>query len=873
MIPQRLSNLVYPLLKPQRLAVVEACLIGLIAAIASVVLKDTVGWLGAWRVALANEYPAWSVLPAFGLVGGGVAGWLVQRFAPETAGSGIPQVKTALAQLPVVLNLRTAVFKLLGTMLTLGSGFALGRQGPTVQIGAALAAQLSEWVPNSPEYRRQLVAAGAAAGLAAGFNAPLAGVLFVIEELLHDLSGITLTTTILASFVGGVVARILGGQGFRLDIEVGQQSQVLVQELPFFLILGLFVGVLASLFMVSVLYSIEYSRKYLRIGIMGRMACVGLLSGVIVSQLPPEFRDSAGLQGLLTLGLSEWQFALFAFVIRFYLTVLACSAETPGGLFVPSLILGAAVGAEVGILENLWQGVGQPATYALAGMGAFFGAVTKTPITAIVIVFEITRDFNLVLPLMMAVITAYLVADKLVAGSLYTRLLELKGISLPEGNSDAIWSELRAEDVMQTRVETLSSSLTLDQAIQAFARSHHRGFPVLENGVLVGIITQTDLARANELNLARETPIHQVMTRSPITVKPSDSLAHVLYLLSHYKLSRLPVLDHRKLVGIITRSDILRVEADKLRSPSEVGTVPDPSYVVYQTQAPAIGKGRVLLPLSNPQTAPHLILLALAIAKSYEYELECLQVILVPKSQATAEAVVETAPSLALLKLAENSYGVPIHQQIRVAHEVAPAILETIQDRYINLLLMGWRGSSGLSQFIFSDVADTAIRQANCDVVLVKFPDDYDHNRPIRRWLLPLAEGINPNYAPQVLNAMISAEFTQDQPITITIAHILLDKETDPQTPHTLIKTVSKNLQALLSQLDRLRENGELISSLNTVSVCTKSITAGVLDIAQQGNYDAIMLCASREAILQPSIRAIAKDTPCPLFLVRTANP
>ncbi len=870
MISQRLRHLVYPLLKPNRLAVVEACVIGLVAAIASVMLKDAVSWLGSWRISLAREYPVWLVLPTFGVVGGGVAGWLVQWFAPETAGSGIPQVKTALAQLPTVLNWRTALFKLVSTTLTLGSGFALGRQGPTVQIGAALAAQLSQWVPTSPEYYRQLVAAGAAAGLAAGFNAPLAGVLFVIEELLHDLSGITLTTTILASFIGGVVSRILGGQGFRLEIEVGQQSQVLAQELPFFLILGLIIGLLASLFMLAVLYSIEYSHRYLSIGLMGRMAIMGLLSGLIVSQLPVEFRDSAGLQGLLTLGVSEWQFALFAFVIRFCLTVLACSAETPGGLFAPSLILGAAVGMQVGVWENFWQGAGQPTTYALAGMGAFFGAVTKTPITAIMIVFEITRDFNLVLPLMMAVVVAYLVAEKLVAGSLYTRLLQLKGIDLPEYTSEALWTQLRAGDVMQTKVETLPSTLTLDQAIQAFARSHHRGFPVLEDGVLVGIITQTDLARARELNLPRDTPIYQVMTRAPITVQPSDSLAHVLYLLSHYKLSRLPVLEHRKLVGIITRSDILRVEAERLRSPATAQR--DPSYVVYQTQAPATGKGRMLLPLSNPQTARHLIQLALVIAKSYQYELECLQVIVVPKSQPTAEAVVEIAPSIALLNLAENDQGVPVHQQIRVAHEVAPAILETIQERYINLLLMGWRGYSGLPQFVFGDVADTAIRQANCDVVLVKFPEDYDHSRPICRWLLPLAQGINPNYAPQVLNAMISAEFSKEQPITITLAHILLDKESDPQAPQTLIKTVSKNLQSLLAQLDRLREDHKVISALHTISVCAVSITEGVLDIAQQGKYDAIMLCASGEAILQPNIRAIAKDTPCPLFLVRTAR-
>ncbi|MFN3927535.1 MAG: chloride channel protein [Pseudanabaenaceae cyanobacterium] len=853
-----------PLLNSKQTAALEACVVGLVAAIASVLLKEAVGWLGGWRVALAKQYPVWVVLPCMGLVGGCLAGWLVQRVAPETAGSGIPQVKAVLAQLPVSLNWRTAIFKLIGTTLTLGSGFALGRQGPTVQIGAGLAAQLSEWVPTSPEYRRQLIAAGAAAGLAAGFNAPLAGVLFVIEELLHDLSGITLTTTILASLIGGVVSRLLGGQGFRLDIELGQQSQVLVQELPFFLMLGVVVGLLAALFMVSVLASLRYSYRYLRIGVMGRIALVGLLSGAIVSQLPAEFRDSAGLQGLLTLGIADWQFALFVFVIRFYLSVLACSAESPGGLFVPSLILGAAVGAEIGILEQFWQGVGQPATYALAGMGAFFGAVTKTPVTAIVIVFEITRDFNLVLPLMMAVVIAYLVAERCLPGSLYTKLLELKGMKLPEAQSSALWMQLRAGDVMQTKVETLASDLTLAEAIQAFARSHHRGFPVLTGGELVGIITQTDLAKASELNLPLETPIAQIMTRSPITVHPSDSLAHVLYLLSHYKLSRLPVLEQKKLVGIITRSDILRAEAEKLRSPA-LKQNPDPSYVVYQTQAPAIGKGRVLLPLSNPHTAPHLIKLAITIAQRCEYELECLQVILIPWGQSTSEAPVEIAPSKALLDLTQTySQTIPIHHQIRVAHGVVPAILETIATRHINILLMGWRGQQLLSQFILGDVADTVIRQATCDVVLVKFPENYDHSRSICRWLIPVSDRLNPTYAPKLLNALISAEFSQHQPIVITLAHLL------EKPPNTLIRKASNHMRTLLKQLDRLHENTQAISELNTISICNASVAEGVLDIAEKGKYDAILLSAKAEEMLQPEIKEIARHTPCPLFLVRT---
>lgn len=869
---RRLSKL----MNPKRVALIEACLIGLVAAIASVILKDWVGVVGGWRVALANDYPAWLVLPSIGLGGGLLAGWIVERFAPETAGSGIPQVKAALSQLPIALNWRVGMWKLLTTVVTLGSGFALGRQGPTVQIGAALAAQLSEWVPTSPEYRRQLMSAGSAAGLAAGFNAPLAGVMFVIEELLHDLSGITLTTTILASFIGGVISRILGGQGLNLGTTIATQSQVSVQEIPFFLLVGLLCGSLGALFIGAVVRGVDWSRRFLKIGLMGRIGLTGLVSGLVISQLAPEFRDSAGLQGLLSLGNTDWQFALFIFVIRFGLSVLACSAETPGGLFIPSLILGAALGAEVGVLENVWQGAGSTATYALAGMGAFFGAVTKTPVTAIVIVFEITRDFNLVLPLMIAVITAYLVADKLIAGSVYANLLSLKGVDLTKVKNDALWSELTAEEVMQTKVETLASDLTLEQAKQTFTRSHHRGFPVLEDDLLVGIITQTDLARAGEQGYSPDTAIAKIMTRSPITVRPDDSLAHVLYLLSHYKLSRLPVLEHRRLVGIITRSDILRAEVAKLQSPKDYRS--DPSYLIYQKQSPATGRGKILLPLSNPQTADHLIKLGMSIARSYQYELECLQIILVPKGMPTAEVRVETKESEALLDLANlQSEDVSIHTQIRVAHEVAPTILETVEARHINLLLMGWKGNSILPNFIFNDVADTAIRQAPCDVVLVKFPDAYDHHRPIRRWLLPMTDGINPNYAPKVLNALLSAELIVDEdsdreyvPVVITLAQIVIDESID-DAPETLILQISSNLQKLLSQIDRWAEvSATARGKVATISVCARSLTQGIIDLCANGFYDAVLLSASQEQILQPEIRSIARHCPCPLFLVRS---
>ncbi|MHC5728914.1 MAG: CBS domain-containing protein, partial [Nostoc sp.] len=313
-----------------------------------------------------------------------------------------------------------------------------------------------------------------------------------------------------------------------------------------------------------------------------------------------------------------------------------------GGLLVPSLVLGDAIGYLVGAVEHILLGMSAATFYAQVGMAAFFSAVSKVPITAVVIVFEMTTDFNLVLPLMIASVVAYLVAEKIDHRSLYDLLLEWKGIHITkEPSTEGLLAQLSAVDVMQRRVETLSSQMSTDEAVQAFSDSHHRNFPVLENGKVVGIITQKDLVNIASQELGKDTTISKIMTPEPVTVTPTATLAHVLHILNRYHLSCLPVTEGRKLIGIITRSDIIRVEAEQLSGNSEqIERKSAPSDVVYQTRAPATGKGRLLVPLSHPQTAETLLEMAVAIAKDHNYEIECLQVILVSSSRIPSETPV-----------------------------------------------------------------------------------------------------------------------------------------------------------------------------------------------------------------------------------------
>jgi CIC family chloride channel protein len=826
---------------------VEACAIGIIAALSAVLLKQLSGALGTWRVHSTQILPAWLSLPLIGLSFGFLAGWLVQRLAPEAAGSGIPQVKASLANVPVKLSWRVAIVKLVSAIIALGSGITLGRQGPTVQVGAGLAAGMSRLVPTSPEHRRQMIAAGAGAGLSAAFNAPIAGVLFIIEELLQDLSGLTLGTAIIACFIGGVISRLLSGGSLQLDLKLlNYSSSFSLLEIPIFLLLGVLAGLFGALFNRGLIFSIKIYRR-LHISLPFKVGLAGLTSGLVIAILPEYFRDHAGLRELMITDQADIYLAAIAFIAQFILTLVAFGSGAPGGLFAPSLILGSCLGHIVGVCQLQVWGFGSPTTYALAGMGGFFSAVSKVPITAIVIVFEMTTDFNLVLPLMIVSVTSYLVADKLVPGSLYNKLLQLNGINISEKNApiEGVLTKLTAQDVMQQKVETLDAQMSIEESIQAFSRSHHRGFPVVEKNQLVGIITQSDI---QNLYPFQHTTLREIMTPKPVTVQPKQTLSDVLYLLDRYQISRLPVIEGQKLIGIITRADIIRAAADHLNADTRIiGPQPEPSYVVYQTRSPSVGRGRLLVTLANPDTAETLLQMAATIARDRYYEIECLQIILVSRHNSPSTTKVRTEKSRRLLKKAEalaKKLDIPIHTQIRVAHDVAQAILETIKERHIDIIFMGWKGNTSTPGRIFGTVVDTVIRQAACDVVLVKLGDAADfHN--FNRWLIPMAGGPNAKMAIKLLPALV--RLGNDAEIRLT--QVFKPSEIKP------------NMQILEESTRQLMRHRNLHNHVVAAPIESDSVAEGVINLVKTEGYDVVVLGASREGLLQQAIHGNIPET------------
>ncbi|MEA5574566.1 CBS domain-containing protein, partial [Calothrix sp. UHCC 0171] len=585
--------------------------------------------------------------------------------------------------------------------------------------------------------------------------------------------------------------------------------------------------------------------------------------------------------------------AAIAFIVQFFLTLIAFGSGAPGGLFAPSLILGSCLGHIIGAFQEYLLHAGSPTTYALAGMGAFFSGVSKVPITAIVIVFEMTTDFNLVLPLMIGSVTSYLVADKLVPGSLYDKLLKLKGINIEyKTSTEGILTKLTAREVMQSRVESLDAEMSVEEAMQAFSRSHHRGFPVVDDSRLVGIVTQTDLLKAGdspnqELDksiIIKQMVLRQIMTPEPVTVTPYHNLSNVLYLLDRYKISRLPVVEGKRLIGIITRADIIRTEADHLNCENPEKPPTEPSYVVYQTRSPSIGRGRLLLPIANPDTAATLIKMAVAIARERHYEIECVQIILVPRYSSPAETQVRTTQSRRLLRQTEvlgKKWQIPIHTQIRVAHDVAQAILETISDRHIDILLMGWKGSTDTPGRIFGNVVDTVVRQATCEVMLVKLGTQHsrqegeapatptsqhpavsteDSGIQFNNWLIPMAGGPNAWLAIKLLPALV----TLGNEPKIRLTRVFHPSEVKPDM---------KVLEDAIRQIIRRRQ---LYTTVIAEAVKAESVSEGVINLVSKGHYDVVVLGASREGMLQQAIKgnipeAIASGVESTVILVRGA--
>jgi len=406
------------------------------AAAAGLLFKTGVGWLGSWRLRLLELASPWLVLPLLGAVGGTLSGLLVQHLAPAAAGSGIPHVMRFLARQSVPMQLRVAVVKLIAGILAIGSGFPLGPEGPSVQMGSSVGWQLARWFKAPPSLMRVIVAAGGGAGIAAVFNAPLGGFFYAIEELLRQAGPVLLLLVFSTAFLGsfwadlmglagmGSKAAGIGAEGFQLVSEYSPDLTFVPLDLVYLAVLGAVVALLAELYTRYVLRMQRLGVRWLPDQLVLRMMIGGLLIGLVYAALPADFRNTAALQHAIADGHVEVHKAIGIFALLFFGTGLAASTGAPGGLFAPMLTLGGSIG----LVAAGWAEVSTghaPSTFVFAGMAAFIAACARSPITAVFLVFALTKNLLILKPLLVSAVASTVMAMILHEQSIYQRQLRL----------------------------------------------------------------------------------------------------------------------------------------------------------------------------------------------------------------------------------------------------------------------------------------------------------------------------------------------------------------------------------------------------------------------------------------------------------------
>lgn len=553
------------------LALLQALVIGLIAGVTTVLFRWTMGLIGTWRNAVGldpHHWWEWTILPLIGLTCGAIAGHLTVKGAQEAKGSGIPQVKYALAHPTAPMRRRTILVKFWGAAIAIGGGLSLGREGPTVQIGAGIGEWVSRWFPYTKHERRRLMAAGAGAGLAAAFNTPIAGFVFVVEELLRNFSTQTMGVAILAPVTAAVVARSLAGNYFSYQTPI---TAFHLTDLPAYVALGVLAGLAGVGFIRGILRSLDLYERIKWLPRAWHPALAGLITGIAGLFLPRAIGGAHDLAEDAFHGLIALEAIPVLFLAKYMLTVLAYGSGVPGGVFAPTLVLGAVLGAGVGELSALWThgDLSAVAGFAYVGMGALFTAVARAPVTAVIIVFELTGNYTQILPLMLACLVAHLTAHALKGVSIYDALLIREGTPLPESHVQERLGEVTVDQVMSPTVEWVEADAPLAELRARFLASGHGGFPVLEDGRLVGIVTRRDLAEASDAG--REGSIREIMTPNPIAVRSDATLEFAWQLLTEHAIGRLVVTfpsQPDRVLGILTRSDLLRGTLPRRKPPS-----------------------------------------------------------------------------------------------------------------------------------------------------------------------------------------------------------------------------------------------------------------------------------------------------------------
>lgn len=510
----------------------------------------------------ARLYPAGGaglrrlLVPVAGSVG---MGYLLFRYFPNARGSGVPQTKAALYAREGHISLKTVIGKFFCTSATLASGIPLGREGPAVQVGAGIASVLGRRLGLRPEKVKALIPVGAAAAVAAAFNTPLAAVLFSLEEVVGDLHAPVLGSVVLASATSWAMLRLLLGNNPLF--QVPQYQLVNPVEFGIYAVLGVAGGLVSVAFTKLLLWTRAHFLKFPQKTLWFQPVAGGVMVGVMGWFVPQLLGVGYKHVGEALNGGMALKLMVLLLVLKLIAVATSYGSGNAGGIFGPSLFLGAMLGGIVGNVANhfLPSYVGTPGAYALVGMGTAFAGIVRAPMTSVVMIFEITRDYAVIVPLMISNLVSFFISSKLQRKPIYEELAHQDGIHLPTTESRQQGVHRQVSHVMRRAPEVLSASSTVQEAVEMTQKSPASAWVVCDTKGVRGVLNRKMLEEAAQQSAARSVA-ELLHVDEFVHVHPDHPLHVALERLGASRLEILPVVSRanvRQLEAIVALRDVM----------------------------------------------------------------------------------------------------------------------------------------------------------------------------------------------------------------------------------------------------------------------------------------------------------------------------
>jgi CIC family chloride channel protein len=496
---------------------------------------------------------------AFPLTGSIVIGYLLYKYFPNARGSGVPQTKAALYAREGRITMRTVFGKFFCTSATLASGIPLGREGPSVQVGSGIASVLGRSVGLRPEKVKALIPVGAAAAIAAAFNTPMAAVLFALEEIVGDLHAPVLGSVVLASVTSWMVLRILLGNNPLF--KVPQYQLVHPAEFAVYAVLGV-AGGLVSVAFTKMLLGMRHG--FLRLSqrtVWLQPAAGGLLVGITGWFVPQVLGVGYGYVGDALNGNMALKLMLLLIALKLATVTVSYASGNAGGIFGPALFVGAMLGGSLGTIAHRFFPVhtAAPGAYALVGMGAAFAGIVRAPMTSVVMIFEMTQDYAVIVPLMISNLVSLFIASRLQSTPIYEALAEQDGIHLPTSASRNRVPERHVARIMRSPFQSLPAETTVGEALAESRTSKFNTWLINDSAGLLGVVNLQTLEKANA-----DSPDQKLRNLIDPMIFPhvhSDhSLDFALDRMGANQLDLIPVVNRgniHNLEGVVTLQDVL----------------------------------------------------------------------------------------------------------------------------------------------------------------------------------------------------------------------------------------------------------------------------------------------------------------------------